>query len=135
MQKRQVPVQSAVKQTREVEGTALAHSFTKYEVVTAAECGKAGLERAVCDNNCGETDEKEIEALTHKDADGDYLCDNGCGYEYEKPAEPDTPEEPSENCDHLCHKFGFMGFIWKIVQFFWKLFKMNPVCECGAAHY
>lgn len=41
----------------------------------------------------------------------------------------------TDNCDHLCHKDGFMGFIWKIVQFFWKLFKMNPVCECGAAHY
>ena len=41
----------------------------------------------------------------------------------------------SDNCDHLCHKGGFMGFIWKIVRFFNKLFKSNPVCECGAAHY
>lgn len=40
-----------------------------------------------------------------------------------------------ETCDHLCHKSGFMGFIWKIVLFFSKLFKTNPVCECGAAHY
>ena len=32
-------------------------------------------------------------------------------------------------------KGGFMGFIWKIVKFFSKLFKANPVCECGAAHY
>ncbi len=49
---------------------------------------------------------------------------------------PDTPEEPTETaCDHLCHKTGFMGFLWKIVQLFSKLFKANPVCECGAAHY
>ncbi len=39
------------------------------------------------------------------------------------------------NCNHLCHKSGFIGFIWIIVQFFWRIFKMNPTCSCGAAHY
>ncbi len=39
------------------------------------------------------------------------------------------------DCDHLCHKSGFMGFLWMIVQFISKLFKLNPVCECGVAHY
>ena len=111
---------------------ALKHSFTKYEVTEEAKCGVEGKEVATCDNGCGATDEKAIAALTHKDADGDYKCDNGCGHEFEKPA----PEDPTDkNCDHLCHKDGFMGFIWKIVKFFWKLFKMNPVCECGAAHF
>lgn len=118
--------------TTYVEKEALKHSFTKYEVTEEAKCGVAGKEVAVCDRGCGATDEKAVEALTHKDADGDYKCDNGCGHEFEKPA----PEEPTDKaCDHLCHKAGFMGFIWKIVKFFWKLFKMNPVCECGAAHY
>ena len=115
---------------------ALNHSFTKYEVTEEAKCGVEGKKVAACDHGCGATDEKAIAALTHKDADGDYKCDNGCGHEFEKPAEPDTPDEPTDDvCDHLCHKGGFMGFIWKIVKFFWKLFKMNPVCECGAAHY
>ena len=119
---------------------ALKHSFTKYEVTEEAKCGVAGKEVAYCDHGCGATDEKAIEALTHTDADGDYLCDNGCGYEYEKPAPeeptPDTPDEPAnDNCDHICHKSGFMGFLWKIVQLFSKLFKINPTCECGAAHY
>ncbi len=119
---------------------ALKHSFTKYEVTEEAKCGVEGKEVAYCDNGCGETDEKVIDALTHTDADGDYICDNGCGHEFEKPAPeeptPDTPDEPTDDaCDHLCHKDGFMGFIWKIVQFFQKLFKINPVCECGAAHY
>ncbi len=123
-----------------VEKEALNHTFTKYEVTEEAKCGVEGKEVAACDNGCGATDEKAIDALTHTDADGDYICDHGCGYEYEKPAPeeptPDTPDEPTDStCDHLCHKGGFMGFIWKIVQFFWKLFKMNPVCECGAAHY
>ena len=159
---------------------ALKHSFTKYKVTEEAKCGVAGKEVAVCDNGCGETDEKAIEALKHdivideavapkcgetgltqgehctrcdykveqeivpalehKDADGDYKCDNGCGHEFEKPAPeeptPDTPDEPTDStCDHLCHKSGILGFFWKIVKFFSKLFKLNPVCECGAAHY
>ena len=120
--------------TDEREIPALTHSFTKYEEVTAPKCGVAGKEAATCDNGCGVTDEKEIPALTHKDADGDYKCDYGCGHEFEKPAEP---EDPSANCDHLCHSNNWFvkNIIWKIVKFFWKLFKMNPVCECGAAHY
>ena len=75
-----------------------------------------------------------VPALSHKDADGDYKCDYGCGHEFEKPAEP---EDPSASCDHLCHSNNWFvkNIIWKIVRFFWKLFKMNPVCECGAAHY
>lgn len=38
-------------------------------------------------------------------------------------------------CDHMCHQGGIMGFFWKIVNFFSKLFGSNPVCECGEAHY
>ena len=40
-----------------------------------------------------------------------------------------------KKCSHICHKSGFMGFIWKIVRFFCKLFKCKPVCACGIAHY
>ncbi len=47
----------------------------------------------------------------------------------------DDEDKGESDCDHMCHKTGFVGFIWKIVQFFWKLFRMNPVCECGVAHY
>ncbi|MBO5937279.1 MAG: leucine-rich repeat protein, partial [Clostridia bacterium] len=168
--------------TDEKEIEALRHSFTKYEVVDAPACGVEGKEVAICDNGCNETDERAIDALkhsfseytynedatctadgtktaacdhncgatdivtaegtmlTHTDADGDYKCDNGCGHEFEKPAPeeptPDTPDEPTDEvCDHLCHKGGFIGFIWKIVKFFSKLFKINPICECGVAHY
>lgn len=38
-------------------------------------------------------------------------------------------------CDHMCHQGGIMGFFWKIVNFFSKLFGSNPVCGCGEAHY
>ncbi|MBQ5905652.1 MAG: hypothetical protein IIW88_07285, partial [Clostridia bacterium] len=53
----------------------------------------------------------------------------------ENPVEPEEPDEPIQNCSHMCHKGGISGFIWNIVRFFWKLFKMNPTCQCGVAHY
>ena len=79
-----------------------------------------------------------------KDADGtktaicivcaakDTVVDEGS-----KLIDPDAPDNdnPADGCDHMCHKEGFSSFFWKIVKFFWKLFKMNPVCECGVAHY
>ena len=107
----------------------------------APKCGKTGL---TVGQHCSRCDamtiiQEIVPALAHKDSDGDYQCDYGCGHEFEKPVEPDqpdTPDEPTDDtCDHLCHKDGILGFFWKIVRFFIKLFKTNPVCECGAAHY
>ena len=49
--------------------------------------------------------------------------------------DPTAPDDPSKPCNHMCHKGGFMGFIWKIVRFFCKLFKINKTCSCGAMHY
>ena len=40
-----------------------------------------------------------------------------------------------EVCNHMCHQGGFLGFFWNIINFFSKLFGLNPICECGAAHY
>ncbi len=62
--------------------------------------------------------------LAHADNDNNGYCDY-CGEEM-----PDVA-----NCGHMCHKDGFLGFIWKMLRCFMKLFKTNPVCECGMAHY
>lgn len=83
---------------REVEGTALIHSFTKYEETEAPMCGVAGKEVAYCDNGCQTTDEREIPALEHSftkyeeteapkcGVEGKEIsyCDNGCGATDEK---------------------------------------------------
>ena len=103
-------------------------------------CTETGLTDGIKCSVCGETltVQQTIGKLAHNDDNGDYMCDYGCGYEFEKPADPtpDVPDKPTDsNCGHICHKSGFMGFIWKIVRFFWKLFKINPICSCGAAHY
>lgn len=83
---------------------------------------------------------KDMNCINHTDADDDGLCDS-CEFNIKPEDEPSTeepenPQPPEETlCDHLCHKDGFLGFIWKIVCFFQKLFGIEPVCECGAAHY
>ncbi len=41
----------------------------------------------------------------------------------------------SEFCSCKCHKSGISSFIWKILCFFYRLFKTNGTCACGAAHY
>ena len=41
--------------------------------------------------------------------------------------------EIKDDCN--CHATGFKGFIYKIQLFFWKLFKLNRVCVCGANHF
>lgn len=46
-----------------------------------------------------------------------------------------TEDLSSGYCEHMCHQGGIMGFFWKIVNFFSKLFKTNSVCECGMSHY
>ncbi|MBR3815897.1 MAG: DUF2974 domain-containing protein [Clostridia bacterium] len=38
-------------------------------------------------------------------------------------------------CDHLCHSTGFLGFVWKVILFFCSLLNLDPVCDCGMAHY
>lgn len=57
-----------------------------------------------------------------------------------KPEEPTVPPtEPGDDdvdthCSCICHKTGFLGFIYKIIRIFWKLFGTKPVCECGLPH-
>ena len=52
-----------------------------------------------------------------------------------KDAECSCGFDRTEGCSCNCHKSGFMGFIWKFINFFQKLFKINPTCACGISHY
>lgn len=67
-------------------------------------------------------------ATGHHDGDGNGKCDRCNAAFYEGEGGQGT-------CSCMCHKTGFMGFIYKIARFFWKLFKTNPSCACGNAHY
>ncbi len=41
----------------------------------------------------------------------------------------------SNPCSHMCHQGGIAGFFWSIINFFNRLFGLNPFCECGSSHY
>ena len=102
------------------EKAALGHSMGAYTVTIQPTCTDKGIQISTCIRCESHTDTKFVDEKGHNYKDG--FC-TGCG------------KSKVENCKHLCHKKGFMGFIWKIIRFFWKLFKMNSVCECGLAHY
>jgi hypothetical protein len=97
----------------------LPHDMGAYVVTKQASCIEKGTEKSTC-SQCGYYTEKIIDKTQHNYQDG--VC-KVCH------------KTKVENCSHMCHKKGFMGFIWKIVRFFWKLFKMNPVCDCEVRHY
>lgn len=80
------------------------------------------------------TDERE--RINAEVIDG-YICFYASSFSVYIVVDESTAieDEPVHDCDHLCHKTGFLGFIWKIILFFNKLFKINPVCNCGNAHY
>lgn len=43
--------------------------------------------------------------------------------------------DKADNCSRMCHKDGFTGFIWKILNVFCKIFRVYPRCKCGSGHY
>ena len=92
------------------------HTFTE-ETIASPTCTVKGEKLFTCE--CGYSYTEEIAKTSHVNTNSDYSCD-ACG---------------TNLCSHMCHKDGFMGFIWKLINFFSKLFGTNPVCECGAAHY
>ncbi len=62
-----------------------------------------------------------VELHEHSFGDKDAKC--SCGF------------DRTEGCSCNCHKGGIMGFFFKLILFFQKLFKSNQVCKCGIAHY
>lgn len=98
------------------ETAAQGHDMTDFVVVEAPSCTKKGTQMAEC-TRCDYVESEKIEETGHSFENGECII---CG---------------TTSCTHMCHKTGFMGFIWKIVRFFWKMFNMNPICECGVNHY
>ncbi len=87
--------------------------------VTEATCYDDGKIVYTC--SCGDTYSKNLYATGHIDSDNDNICD-------------ECEEKLKEDCDCNCHKSGFIGFIWKILSFFYKLFGMNKTCGCFINH-
>lgn len=85
-----------------------------------------------------ETLDGTITAEKYGNPDGEgriKIYDSEPPVEPDVPDEPDQPDDPADDCTHMCHKDGILGFIWKVIRFFQKIFGLNPVCICGEAHY
>lgn len=68
-------------------------------------------------------------ATGHADIDGDGECDG-------KGCTKDLSDNSNGDCECICHKDSwFMQIIYKILRFFWKLFKIGKSCDCGHVHY
>lgn len=57
------------------------------------------------------------------------------GHNYDSGVCTNCGDSKTDGCSCNCHKSGFAGFFWKILNFFYKLFGMNKVCECGVKHF
>ena len=113
------------------EAIAKTTEHTYDAIITAPTCTDQGYTTYICE--CGDTYVADYVDTNndHADEDADYICDN-CGAEiYNDNSDKDN----SDNCSHICHKSGFIGVIWKIINFLQKLFGTGKYCECGVAHY
>jgi hypothetical protein len=103
------------------------HNYVTLSEAIAPTCEAPGKSESKLCVTCGNKSEVTVyEALGHKDADKDKKCDNCDAQIY----------GGSKYCKCLCHNESvFMKFIYRIIKFFWKLFKINRACECGFKHY
>ncbi len=92
----------------------------------AATCTENGYTAHYYCTECGtDIGRNVIKATGHKDENVDGKCDS-CKVQVGE----------SSGCKCICHKeHWFMRFIYKIVNFFWKLFKIGKTCDCGFVHY
>lgn len=101
------------------------HSLTATPEIPPT-CTESGYTQGLYCEECEKfiSGNEEIEMTDHWDFDGDGRCEMCDG------------EVPLPDCSHICHSNNkVVSFIWKIVNFFNKLFRVNPICECGCYHF
>lgn len=100
---------------------------TDFEVIDViySNCTEHGFSNGLYCHECEEYvyghEELPLDEYWHIDENGDDVCDL-CGAKI--------------YCEHMCHaESGFLAIIWRIANFFHKIFGIMPECECGEAHY
>ena len=117
---------------------ALGHALVNVEADEADCVYEGNIEHWIC-GRCKTmfADEAGTEVITsvvvpvkaHADNDGDGKCDECYRVLY-------SNDDGEGSCGCICHKDNFlMKILYKIVNFFWKLFKISKSCECGAVHW
>ncbi len=96
---------------------------------TFSNCTEHGYTEGVYCSKCEEFisghEEYPLDEENHIDDDWNAVCDL-CG----KVIIYD------EDCEHICHSDNwFLNMVWRIANFFHKIFGIFPECECGEEHY
>ena len=108
------------------------------KVIYCYDCNKAvGSEEIECTSHNSGAWNVDFEPAEGRDGQMTRYCIN-CGMPLESKAivnNSGNNDTDNTACSHICHNTGISGFFWNIIRIFWKIFRMNPVCECGAAHY
>ena len=112
-------------------GYPVVHAHSYISVITPPTCTAEGYTTYNC--SCGDSYISDYIVATGHSYGDDGICKD-CD-DYNAEADKSNESDPGKNCSHICHKTGFMGFIWKVLLFIFKLFKISPVCDCGVAHY
>ena len=118
--------------------TALGHKLSHHDAVKADCVFEGNVEYWSC-SRCAATFADEagtaeinsivIPTVPHADNDGDTKCDK-CGRVLY------SGDDGKGSCGCICHKENFlMKIIYKILNFFWKLFKISKTCNCGYEHW
>lgn len=115
-----------------------------------------GLEEGIADGTYIEPDFTEIEAKierfekTHTDEKyKDIIAIIKAELEAIKESDPDSAADVAEDiaaleekmnnvdsCKHICHNDCWLvRFIWKIVNFVFRVFDVQQYCDCGVTHY
>ncbi len=97
---------------------------------TYSNCTEHGYLEGVYCNECEEIiyghEEYSLDEGYHLDENRDDICDL-CGKEN---------IWAEEECEHICHSdHWFWSIVWRIANFFHRVFGVLPECECGEAHY
>lgn len=101
------------------EVNALNHDMSKFVTTKAPTCTEDGISTSTC-SRCDYCKTKELSPKGHNFEGG--VC-TACG------------AEKDESCSCNCHKGGISGFFFKIILFLQRIFGINKICSCGAAHY
>ena len=111
-----------------------AQSTTEYDITVTS--GTASANKAVAGTVITLTAEQiDGKVFSHWEVNGATVSDANAKETTFTMGNADvTAEAIYDDCDCKCHKGGIVGFFYKIVLFFQKLFGNNLVCNCGKKH-
>lgn len=111
-----------------------AQSATEYDITVTG--GTASVNKAVAGTSITLTAEQiDGKVFSHWEVNGATVSDANAKETTFTMGNADvTAEAIYDDCECKCHKGGIVGFFYKIVLFFQKLFGNNLVCNCGKKH-